>query len=238
MVKEKILERLKNLRKMATQSVSPNEAANAYALLQDLLFKHNMSESELVDFEDAPVYEKEYIDLKVKTALWRVSLMNCIAKNNFCNLINTQGSYVILIGTEENREVVKFLYDTLAFDLVRICKAGVKVAKVNNPFIDGTLWNKSFYHGAVNAIATRLQAQKRQNIQEANEANPGTGTALAIKVDNALRDATASLVGATKQSKAGRGTRLDGNGFASGQQAGNNAQLNRSFTPGRVSLNA
>lgn len=234
MVKEKILAKLLKLRNLAEKNNSAEEAANAAAKFQEILFEHNLTENDVKEIETAPVYEKEYYDIKIKTAKWRNQLFSTIASNNFCKVILTASSRLILIGTEENRFVVKFIYENLAEDLNRICKSGVKVAKKENPFLDGAFWNKSFYFGAVVTIAERLKAQKNASINKANEDN-GKGTALALKIDNALRDATQALVGATKKGRSSK-VRIDGNGYAVGVQAGNSVNLQKSVPIKRIAL--
>lgn len=234
MVKEKILAKLLKLRNLAEKNNSAEEAANAAAKLQELLFEYNLTENDVQEIETAPVYEKEYYDIKVKTAKWRSHLFATIARNNFCQVVSTGNSRLILIGTEENRFVVKFIYENLAEDLNRICKGGVKVAKKESPFLNGILWNKSFYFGAIRTISIRLSEQKNVSINKANEDN-SKGTTLALKIDNALRDATQTLVGATKKSRTSK-VRVDGNGYAVGVQAGNSVNLQKSVPIKRIAL--
>jgi hypothetical protein len=235
-VKEKILEKLLKLRNLATKNNSPEEAANAASKFQDLLFQHNLTENDVQDIDNAPIYEKEYYDLKVKTAKWRVALISTIAKNNFCKIVLTGTSRVIIVGQGDNREVVKYLYEYLATELNRLCKLGVKEAKKENTFLDGNLWNKSFYIGAVFTISDRLDAQKTSSVNKANEENTGTGTALALKIDNALRDAITALVGPTKLTQTRRQS-ISLNGYSAGMQAGNGVKLNQEFSNRRMALN-
>jgi hypothetical protein len=240
----KILDKVKKLRNLANdKACTPEEAANYAAMLQDLLFKHNLNDADLIDAEHVPVYEKETINLGVSspaTKGWRQKLFGTLARFNFCKIVILPGNYIYLIGQEENREFVKFLYGEIEQYLQKSQKLALKSFTASLPFgIDAkgkALWTKSFYLGANNTIHERLESQKKTNIEEANQANTGSGTALAIKVDNALRDAVSALVGATKQTKS-RGQRVNSNGYSSGVQAGNNASLNRSFT-NRVALGA
>lgn len=240
----KILEKAKKLRNLSQDNAcTPEEAASYAAMLQDLLFKHNLDESDLQDEEYTPVYERELIDLGVSspaTKNWRASLYAAIAQFNFCKAILLPDKYIYLIGQEENREFVKYLYTQLESYLRKSQKAALKTFTKSLPFSvnakEKTLWTKSFYIGAVNTIYTRLMLQNSMNIQEANNTNSGSGTALAIKVENALQDAVDNLVGKTKI-KEGRKTKINSNGLASGAKAGNEATLNQSLGR-RTALNA
>src|ERR1700676_3168063 len=184
--KEKIIDTITKLRNLAKDNANPDEAANAVALMQDLLFRHNLSENDLKDeLEKAPAYEKEIIDLGVsspQSKQWKVALMNLLALNNFCKLFNVHNSEVWLIGQEENRMVVKYLYDYLSKDLIKMGKVAWKEVK-GSSYVTSTLWKKSFFAGAVNTINTRLREQKRHSIAVADIDN-GKGTALALKIDN------------------------------------------------------
>jgi len=241
----KILDKVKKLRNLANdKGCTPEESATYAAMLQDLLFKHNLNEADLIDAESVPVYEKETIDLGVSsptTKGWRANLYNAIAKFNFCKVVLLPGKYVYLIGQEENREFVKFLYTELERDLQTAQKNALKTFTASLPFgigaNDKALWTKSFYLGANNTIYERLESQKKTNTEEADQTKAGSGTALAIKVDNALRDATQALVGATKKPKQ-RSITINGNGYTSGVQTGNRVQLNQGIPQRRTALNA
>src|ERR1700680_168525 len=232
---EKIIDTITKLRNLATNNSNPDEAANAAAKMQDLLFRHNLSEDDLkTDLEKTPVYEKEIIDIGVaspQSKAWKVALMNLLALNNFCKVFNTRTSEVWLIGQEENRMVVKYLYDFLSKDLIRMGKLAAKEAKQLGP-INSTFWKKSFFVGAVETINMRLREQRRHNIAVA-DADNGKGTALALKIDNALRLAVDALVPHSRVART-RGQRLDGNGYSAGVQAGNNAKLNRELPNRRL----
>jgi hypothetical protein len=241
MSKEKIIDTITKLRALATDNSNADEAANAAAKMQDLLFRHNLSESDLrSELEATPAYEKEIIDLGVsspQSKQWKAYLIHILAMNNFCKLINnTNTAEVWLIGQEDNRMVVKYLYDYLSKDLIRMGKLAAKEAKkdVSLYRFNSTLWKKSFFSGANNSINTRLREQKRHNISVA-DVDGGKGTALALKIDNALRDATQALVGRTKESRS-RGSKVDYSGYAAGVQAGNNAKLNTAIPNRRLAL--
>jgi len=236
--KEKIIDTITKLRNLAKDNANPDEAANAVALMQDLLFRHNLSEDDLKDeLEKVDPYEKEIINLGVsspQSKAWKVGLMNLLAMNNFCKLFNTHTKEVWLIGQQENRMVVKYLYDFLSKDLIRMGKVAWKEAKVSS-YVTSTLWKKSFFQGAINTINIRLREQKRHNIAVADADGAGRGTALALKIDNALRDATQVLVPRSKVTKT-RGQRLDSNGYSAGVQAGNNTKLNQELPNRRLAL--
>jgi hypothetical protein len=240
--KEKIIDTITKLRNLATDNANPEEAANAAALMQDMLFKHNLTEFDLRDeLGKTPEYEKEIIDLGVsspQSKQWKAYLMHILAMNNFCKLINnTNNAEVWLIGQEDNRMVVKYIYDYLSKDLIKMGKLAAKEAKkdVSLYRFNSTLWKKSFFSGANNAINTRLREQKRYNIAVADGDGAGRGTALALKIDNALRDATQALVGRTRESKSRR-SRIDYNGYSAGTLAGNNAKLNQELPNRRLAL--
>lgn len=230
-----IVEKIKKIRaKQQNEACTAEESASYAGIIQNLIFQHNIEEEQLLDKEHIPFYDKENFDLGVKSTTmkkWRASLIHAIATFNFCRVFNYQdSSYVTLVGQEENREAVKFLYTVLEKQLITAQKNALK-----NVYYNKGEFTKSFYIGAANTIYVRLEEQYNRNMNTSNEASKGSGSALAIKVDNALTNAVNALVGQTREPRK-RKTKILSEGYAQGSLAARNAELNQRLQVKRTAL--
>lgn len=166
MTDEAILSKIKKLLALAT-SDNVNEAAVASEKAQTLLIAHNVSEEELNEFS----LEKNEKVIQIRTpgkakynrVAWSIALANVVASANLCKLLSS-GAGLIWIGKPTNIEVAQFLFDSLTHDLTQLADilwSAFNAEQWNKPSWDrvhGKTWKNSFYHGAVQTIRERLNA--------------------------------------------------------------------------------
>lgn len=198
---DRIVAKIQRLKALAGNNTNTNEAAQAAAAVQNLMFKYNLTELDVVMPIEDDIKNYERVDYDVlgragSNKRWRANLIHAVAKFNFCRVINITNTYnVAIIGKPANIEVCLYLFEYLAAEIVRLCD--VERAKdIRNMFINGTEWNMAFGQGAVSAIYDTLKAQ-----QEQDKAANGSGTAMVLQSDIKLTTAVDRLFGNTVKGK-------------------------------------
>jgi hypothetical protein len=224
--KEKVLEKIRKLLRLATNNPNVNEAAVAAARAQQLMLEHKLAQIDLSatdeDKDDESVLETPF-DGGRKGGLtpWRQSLITVVAKNCFCRAILTtvvgptgrKMKHAILIGSPDDANVTMYVYGYLQGEINRLCRAGDRADKY--------AFRNAFRRGAVVAIAEKLAAQRRQQ-------SSGEKALMVInRADNAVEQ---YIQGAYKNLRASRAMRpvKDSGGFHDGYRAGQKMDI-----PGR-----
>jgi hypothetical protein len=173
-----ILDRIaKLLAVQEARGASENEAAIAAEHVQKLLEQHNLTLSDVERHGGASDVGKRTKDDTLRASPfqpWRVSLMEGIAKNQFC-LARGQMVYenkkrkqrLLVIGREINVRTAKLTYDYLAEALLRALKEqGFKLTDQTGYSKEGSY----FLEGAVERIIERLDVLRRQREAESAQA--------------------------------------------------------------------
>lgn len=130
-----------------------------------MLFRHDLEVAE-VDAPAPGTYEAGEFDLGRGdgTVNWKRSLVNVIARNNFCNAIvlERRSAFVTLLGEAHNIEFAHYLYHYLKAEIVRLCelemqKPGTFIGRSSKT------WRNNFFLGAVATINDRLRVQREQD---------------------------------------------------------------------------
>lgn len=150
--REKVLDLLVKLKAMADEAASnsPEEAAIAAARMQELMFKHRISAAEIEGVaDDEPVRMVDMIGTDKNVVSWKVDLLNCIARANFCRIVYTRASRervykrmvnglqhtlrkpakpgrIDLFGKQSDIDTVTYMYEYLCREVVRLAKACVE----------------------------------------------------------------------------------------------------------------
>lgn len=194
-----ILEKIKKLMALRDNPGTPEEAANAAARINDLLLRHNLSLAQVIAHD----HKRDTTSIQVHTfdledyqgrhdGKFGLKLISAIAMFNFCQVVNRpahrheydQGRCDIL-GKPHNVEICLYMIDYCKTHIVNMEKQYWKNYTGDEK---RNSYRRGFYHGAVNAIAIRLNAQKKETIkQTAQEMNVDTSTvenSFAIMVRN------------------------------------------------------
>jgi len=189
--REAILSKIKKMLALTT-SDSVEESANAADMAQAWLMRYHITEEELNEFsleKNEQVVETIYPGKAGHNKVaWYNGLANVVAKANLCKMI-VSGAGQIWIGKPTDIEVARYLFDMLAHDLERLCSVGWAVANAQQigvskwSKVHGKTWKNSFYHGAVQTIRERLNANLKQL-----EASDDAYTALIVSNDADIKD--------------------------------------------------
>lgn len=157
-INEGITERVKRLLALAT-STNVEEAASAWAKAQKLLIEHNLTLDQLQEKANNPLDKYHAVLVRHgNRERWRTFLLHVIAKHHLCTSVaNTGTSTSCVIGTQTNTEVVVQMYTFIVTQVELIAaRAYANTVMYQHP----RTWKQGFYHGVVETLHTRLQAEQ------------------------------------------------------------------------------
>lgn len=227
---DSILWKIKKLLALADTrtNTNPNEAAQAAAKAQELLFKHNLSMLSidgLQDQDSEAILKEEWVAPDVnRTSLgWAGPLLNIICKTNFCRVIrlSSGSAKYALIGKPSNIQVSQYLFTYLKGEIDRLGKQTVKSEGI---ITKKASWVKDFSYGAMSSVIAKLKEQKQQNAQAST-----TSTALVIMSDRQLDNAVRSYYPHVSRSSS-RARSSDSGAFGAGVSAGRNINIRQGVT--------
>ena len=256
MSEEKIIDKIRKLMTLAN-SANEHEAALAAARATELMLKHEIAEAQLATEEGAEVIEvveRESIDESGSIIPWKGNLCAGLAQSMGCEFYYGSTKYVrgtkqkrtyLIIGQESKRAMIKYMYDYLCAELIRLAdsafrKAVLKqradyIAEVKEYKASGLdagpmpkplsarSWKNGFRLGAASMIWNRLNKQRKETHQAAQEA--GQTTALVVVAANAEAVQVWMKKNVGKMGKGRAGTTSSGSGYGAGREAGKSVGL-------------
>jgi hypothetical protein len=173
--REELMTTIKNLLALSS-SPNEHEAALAAQRIQEILLKHNLDLAEITAQEEDSGYKRADVDLKVKqNVIWRKVLINVVAINNFCRVLDWNGTTkVSIVGKQYNIEVVQYLYTYLDRAVTQVANAEWKklagsASKMQAPTGEWkNPWNHAFCRGAVTRLSARLAEARKRAMEEPN----------------------------------------------------------------------
>lgn len=192
---DRILEKLRKLRAHQESAAKIGNEAEAQAFadrVSELLLKHRLtlSDVELAQEEvENPVGQSEWVApdawgdrLWSQPVTWSENLAGVIAEANCCKILPAiNNNFICFIGKDGDRQVVEYLFITLAATAMRLCAKDLKAARMR-AFRGGEearegwkdsggniAYKFSWYRGFVAAIETRLQETRKRIELEAGD---------------------------------------------------------------------
>lgn len=221
MVKESIIQLVRNCLNLSHSS-NEHEAAAAASKAQELLFKYNLSisEVEITDGSDKKAANPitrgmEKISGDKNDSKWRSYLLHGIARYNFCDMITYGRDQAVIIGQEHNIEVVKELYRWLVEQIINA--SGDACRNYRGPDRIPT-FRRAFNMGAANEVRNRLYRMWAELQQKTV-----SSTALVVRNDQAITEYKTEHF---PELRKGRGSHTSStDGYIAGRQAGKQMDL-------------
>jgi hypothetical protein len=185
----KIIELIAKLKRLSVDNPNKEEAALAAARMQELATKYKIEQAEILDAEEDKLEINQhefYTEKGIRFSRWKLAIAYRLAKINGCAAIRSQGyeyknikvkepAKVIIVGTEEAVQIVKYMFAYIVREIERLSK--IALNKYNEELgkfgKGGKSYANAFKVGAGDAVVSRLNKQ-RWNIVKHNE------TALAV----------------------------------------------------------
>jgi hypothetical protein len=240
-MENKIVDRIRKFLALAANNNSPEEAAQAAARAQELMFQYQIGEADL-DMGEAKREVEEVVNESVHDAgrqreVWKAALANSIAKSFGCVLYTDQTgdkTKYQVVGLKSVVQTVGYMFSYLSNEISRLADAAWAQEK-GSSLHSARTWKNSFRLGAVNTVYKRLkeqqghQEQKVAAMVQAAKAAPtaSKSTALALYKSDQERVAdTYQELRKSKRLRTKRSTyRHSASAYERGQAAGNSLGL-------------
>jgi hypothetical protein len=171
-----IVSRIRKMLELSRKNNSPEEAASAAAMAQELMFKYQISEADITIEErvaEDVVDDEIGGDDKVKKDVWKASLANSIAKAFGCKMYTWRDyaggtnkvSYKV-VGIKSVVQTVSYMFGYLSAEIDRLAEEAWKAAKACGERTNGRTWKNSFRLGAVNTVYSRLKQKADEQEQQ------------------------------------------------------------------------
>lgn len=237
----KIVDRIRKLLDLSKHNNSPEEAAQAAAHAQDLMFKYQIGEADLETTEERTqedlVTETVGTEAKTKRSVWKACLAHALAKSMGCEMWNNRAEErprFEVYGLKSSVQTVGYMFGYLSLEVDRMCAAAWK-AHGHEMRQSAHTWKNSYRMGAVNEIRKRLEEQRKEQVQHVVEvvqsqraATGTTTTALALYQTDQERVATGYQQERKKKGiRAGRASsyRCNPSAYERGSVAGQSVSL-------------
>jgi hypothetical protein len=185
------LQKLIAMERSARQIGNVAEAEAFAAKVAELLFKHNlsMSDVEVKEQEQNEPIEREYVRGKKGRCVWMEMLAGAVATSCFCRWMIVQStSTQIFVGRTSDRQAAASLFAHLVGCATSMCNSEKRKIRDINPYVDNYEravwardWGKSFLLGFAMAVSKRLTDQRRDLAAESQ-----SGAALVLRKDAAI----------------------------------------------------
>jgi len=186
--RDKILDRIQKLLRLADDPNNVNEAASAAARAQEMMHKYNLTSLMVESFDSDPIEDEEIkcmtdplFTFKKNASTWKTKLAMVVAKANHCRIWlhrSQSNSRLGLVGTRSDAEVVRFLYNYLLKEVERLA--------LRDAMGKGRSWANNFRLGAIDTIEARLKEALKESEEILKEECQKTGVAI-VHVSSAIQ---------------------------------------------------
>lgn len=169
-----ILNRIRKLVELSKNNTSPEEAANAAARAQELMFKYQIGEADLdvgsTEREVEPVVDEIVHAEKGRRDAWKASLANGIAKAFGARVYTVTGGTCDFhcVGLKSVTQTVQYMFGYLVLEVDRLADEGW-TQEPNRAHHNGRTWKNNFRLGAVAIIVSRLKEQRAQQERQVED---------------------------------------------------------------------
>lgn len=131
------------------------EAQSYFDKAQQLMLKYQVEESKLFgEKKGKGIIRREY-HINAPYFLDKATLLNSIAKQNFCRVLRGKG-YVAIYGHESDIEFTIVLYQSLLVSMISEMNIELKKVREVELVLSQVSWKKSFFAGYAYRIGERL----------------------------------------------------------------------------------
>jgi acetylornithine deacetylase/succinyl-diaminopimelate desuccinylase-like protein len=225
-----ILSRIKKLLNLTeARGATPDEAANAAAKVQDLLFQHNLSMASVaahsIDKPTDGITETAHKVQGAKNSMrWRQVLYGSIARHNFCKILLMGSDRIAIFGKPSNTEVVQYMGEYIGNEIHKMARKAMLDEQKRTGQTVSWPYYTAFAQGAVSTISQRLADQQKKN-----ETVSAACTALVVQSRGAVE---AFITAAYPRRGTARPLRAASraDAYQHGQREGHNIPLSKGLT--------
>lgn len=161
---EDVIRKVEALLTHARGTSYPGEAEAFQKKAQELMLQYQIEEASLFGTKVGDGIVRRELIIEGSYFLDKVTLLNCIAKQNFCRVLRGKG-YAAVYGHNSDIELVLAMYRMLLVDM--IAEMGLEYRKLREEYspqeVNATSWKKSFFAGYAYRVGERLQEVRNQS---------------------------------------------------------------------------
>jgi hypothetical protein len=152
------------------KGTTPAEAATAAAQAQRLMLKHNIAQADLEQQETS--IETSTLWQGGRVVRWKLNLAGGLARLNGCRALvysavrAHQGAKIIIVGSESNAAVVRYLFTYLVREIGRLTQ-NTRHDDAEYAGVSLKAYRSAFRKGAVNAVLGKLRVSREVQRREA-----------------------------------------------------------------------
>jgi hypothetical protein len=217
-----IIQKIRDLRRLAADTTNVHEAEVALSAAARLIERHRLEEAEIEATTGEAAEEamriEDALGSAVSIPVWQQTLAVTLATHHGCAILFQRkpgGTDMIIFGRPGDAALLRETYTYLLLDLLRI---SAKEARGK-----GTSWKRSWLVGAVHGMAEKLAEARR--VERATTA--ASVTALTLLDDRASEAREAALAGPGARERRLRRSRVHGDAFGDGKEHGRNVSLDK-----------
>ena len=168
---DNVIRKVEALLEKSRSTTFPEEQSALEQKAQELITKYQVEASIFQRTHPTSITRKE-IKIPGPYTIDKITLLNAIAKNNFCKLLRGKG-HAVLYGYPEDIKLTLVLYNNLMTDMIsemfkdlkRSQDLGINVGSLVS-------WKKGYFSGYAHEVYTRLHsARKNQSKEEKSSGN-------------------------------------------------------------------
>jgi hypothetical protein len=225
MEQDSMASKIQKLLAKAERAGSEEEAAAFFTKAQELMTKHGISEAML----DSKNPERRGLPERMRFALGRQgagikarrNLLTAIGHINDCEVaISGDRAVLTVFGFHADVENTAMMFSSVDLQMA----TAMRREQVGHPERRSATWKTNFMYGYADRIASRLRAQKRETMAEAEAAEPGTALVLVSRHNEVVAAIRAVTTG---RSSIPTRHQHDAGARASGMAAADRADLGR-----------
>jgi len=211
-----VIRKVEFLLERAQGSSYPAEAESCQRKAQELMTKYQLESSQLFGVKRDETIIRRDVKMTGAYAIDRITLLNSIARQNFCRVLRGSG-YAVIYGYESDIELSLAMFRMLEVDMANQMTLALNEYRSLGGKANAKSWKKSFMAGYANTISERLRDSKREYV------DASTGI-YALAVRDKEQMIASYFEGVSKSSGASR-TLSSTSGWSSGKSSADRADL-------------
>ncbi|MBF6625656.1 DUF2786 domain-containing protein [Aerococcaceae bacterium zg-BR9] len=169
-VNDKILDKIRNLLKLAEDGANDEESQTALIMAQKLMLKHKISQNELNESGQNEIVLKS-LSVYKRLFWWEKILATVIAKN-FRVMLYVQSNRlpyqaatvrkIVYLGYPEDTELAYEVFHLAAESMKYHASYHLKSLQAENPSVSTAYLRKAYYKGFIDGLSEKFEQQRRQ----------------------------------------------------------------------------
>ena len=177
-----VIRKVEALLERANNTDFPEEAKSCQQKAQELMTKFQVEESSLFGSCKTETIINRKIEVSTPFTIDKISLLNNIARENFCRVLRGK-NYAVIYGYESDIELVLTMYRMLLNTMIieMMTELDKFRGTLDSQLVSTISWKKSFFAGYAQTIGQRLREAKKNQVDSVAKSTGNDKFALVLK---------------------------------------------------------